>query len=44
MVGVHHVTPQQTLDELEALFGVPLGGLSSAFGFAAEPKMQDFTV
>jgi epoxide hydrolase-like predicted phosphatase len=24
MVGVHHVTPQQTLDELEALFGVPL--------------------
>jgi epoxide hydrolase-like predicted phosphatase len=26
MVGVHHVTPQQTLDELEALFGIPLRG------------------
>jgi epoxide hydrolase-like predicted phosphatase len=24
MVGVHHVTPEQTLDELEALFGIPL--------------------
>ena len=24
MVGVHHVTPDQTVDELEALFGVPL--------------------
>jgi epoxide hydrolase-like predicted phosphatase len=24
MVGVHHVTPQQTLDELEVLFGIPL--------------------
>ncbi|HWB66159.1 MAG TPA: HAD family phosphatase [Mycobacteriales bacterium] len=24
MVGVHHVTPQQTLEELEALFEVPL--------------------
>lgn len=26
MVGVHHVTPHQTLDELEALFGVALRG------------------
>jgi epoxide hydrolase-like predicted phosphatase len=26
MTGVHHVTPQQTLDELEALFGVPMRG------------------
>lgn len=26
MVGVHHVTTQQTLDELEALFGVPMRG------------------
>lgn len=26
MVGVHHVTPQQTLDELEVLFGIPLRG------------------
>jgi epoxide hydrolase-like predicted phosphatase len=26
MVGVHHVTPEQTLDELEALFAVPLRG------------------
>jgi putative hydrolase of the HAD superfamily len=26
LVGVHHITPQQTLDELEALFGVPLRG------------------
>lgn len=26
MVGVHHVTPQQTLDELESLFGVSLRG------------------
>jgi len=26
MVGVHHVTPEQTLDELEALFGIPLRG------------------
>jgi putative hydrolase of the HAD superfamily len=24
MVAVHHVTPQQTLDELEALLGIPL--------------------
>ena len=24
MVGVHHVTPGETLDELEALFGIPL--------------------
>lgn len=26
MVGVHHVTPQQTLEELEALLGINLGG------------------
>jgi epoxide hydrolase-like predicted phosphatase len=26
MVGVHHVTPQQTLDELEALLAIPLRG------------------
>jgi putative hydrolase of the HAD superfamily len=26
MVGVHHVTPNQTLDELEALFGIPMRG------------------
>jgi epoxide hydrolase-like predicted phosphatase len=26
MVGVHHVTPGQTLDELEALFSIPLHG------------------
>ncbi|HTW20325.1 MAG TPA: HAD family phosphatase [Mycobacteriales bacterium] len=26
MVGVHHVTPQETLDELEALFGHPFRG------------------
>jgi epoxide hydrolase-like predicted phosphatase len=26
MVGVHHITPQQTIDELEALFGIPLRG------------------
>ena len=26
MVGVHHVTPQQTIEELEALFGIPLRG------------------
>lgn len=26
MVGVHHVTPQQTIDELEVLFSVPLRG------------------
>jgi epoxide hydrolase-like predicted phosphatase len=26
MVGIHHVTPQQTLDELEALLNVPLRG------------------
>jgi epoxide hydrolase-like predicted phosphatase len=26
MVGVHHVTPQQTLDELEGLFALPLRG------------------
>jgi hypothetical protein len=26
MMGVHHVTPGQTLDELEALLGVPLRG------------------
>jgi epoxide hydrolase-like predicted phosphatase len=26
MVGVHHVTAAQTLDELEALFGVPMHG------------------
>lgn len=26
MVGVHHVTPQQTLDELETLLGIPLRG------------------
>jgi epoxide hydrolase-like predicted phosphatase len=26
MTGVHHVTPGQTLDELEALFGIPLRG------------------
>jgi putative hydrolase of the HAD superfamily len=24
MVGVHHITPGQTVDELEALFGLPL--------------------
>jgi epoxide hydrolase-like predicted phosphatase len=26
MVGVHHVTAQQTLGELESLFGVPMRG------------------
>jgi epoxide hydrolase-like predicted phosphatase len=26
MVGVHHVTPQQTIEELEALFGISLRG------------------
>lgn len=26
MVGVHHVTPQQTIEELEALFGIRLRG------------------
>jgi putative hydrolase of the HAD superfamily len=26
MVGVHHVTPQQTIDELEALFGIRMRG------------------
>jgi epoxide hydrolase-like predicted phosphatase len=26
MVGVHHVTPEQTVAELEALFGIPLSG------------------
>jgi len=26
IVGVHHVTPQQTIDELEALFKIPLRG------------------
>jgi epoxide hydrolase-like predicted phosphatase len=26
MIGVHHVTPGQTLDDLEALFGIPLRG------------------
>jgi len=26
MVGVHHVSPHQTIDELESLFGVPLRG------------------
>jgi hypothetical protein len=24
MVGVHHITPQQTIEELEALFGTNL--------------------
>jgi hypothetical protein len=24
MVGVHHITPQQTIEELEALFGINL--------------------
>lgn len=26
MVGVHHITPQQTIEELEALFGITLRG------------------
>jgi epoxide hydrolase-like predicted phosphatase len=26
MVGVHHVTPQQTIEQLEALFGIALRG------------------
>jgi epoxide hydrolase-like predicted phosphatase len=26
MIGVHHVTPQQTIEELEALFGIALRG------------------
>lgn len=30
MVGVHHVTPEQTVGELEALFGVPLAPRTGA--------------